>query len=162
MGCTGSFGAGRYDVYLVKTNASGDTLWTKTYGGTNTDVGGSVRQTVDGGYFIAGSTASFGAGSYDVYLIKTDGDGVGIEEPLTRRPANPIRFLAQPSPFTSFAYVPGHETDVFVLSDVTGRQVAICRGDRVGEGLRPGVYFVSPVGLRAGTAATATIVKVAF
>lgn len=49
--------------------------------------------------------------------------------------------------------------DVFVISDVTGRQVAVCKGDRVGEGLRPGVYFLSPVGLKAGKAATAIIVK---
>jgi len=49
-GYTASFGAGGDDVYLIKTNASGDTLWTKTYGGTDEDVGYSVQQTSDGGY----------------------------------------------------------------------------------------------------------------
>jgi hypothetical protein len=161
-GLTSSYGAGWYDVYLIKTNASGDTLWTVTYGGTNKDGGSSVLQTADGGYFIAGWTASFGAGSYDVYLIKTDADGVGIGEPLTRHPARPTRSLVQPNPFTSSARVPGHEADVFVLSDVTGRQVAVCKGDRIGVGLLPGVYFLSPVGTRAGKSATATIVKTAF
>ncbi len=74
-GVTNSFGAGYNDVYLIKTNESGDTLWTKTYGGTDHDRGFSVQQTLDGGYIIAGYTESFGAGIYDVYLIKTNANG---------------------------------------------------------------------------------------
>jgi len=74
-GYSRSFGAGGYDVYLVKTDTSGDTLWTRTYGGGDYDGGWSVQQTSDGGYVIAGHSYSFGAGGSDVYLLKTDSSG---------------------------------------------------------------------------------------
>jgi len=74
-GRTNSFGVGQFDVYLIKTNANGDTLWTRTYGGINQDGGYSVQQTLDSGYIIVGMTASFGVDSGDVYLIKTDSIG---------------------------------------------------------------------------------------
>jgi hypothetical protein len=74
-GYTLSFGAGGSDVYLVRTDADGNTLWARTYGGTGTDEGYSTQQTTDGGYIVAGRTTSFGGGGDDVYLVKTDANG---------------------------------------------------------------------------------------
>jgi hypothetical protein len=74
-GRTNSLGYFTGDIWLIKTDANGDTLWTKTFGGSGVDFGNSVQQTTDGGYIVTGSTASFGAGDSDVWLIKTDGNG---------------------------------------------------------------------------------------
>ncbi|MEE8618602.1 MAG: hypothetical protein V3S84_00560, partial [Dehalococcoidales bacterium] len=74
-GTTDSYGAGLEDVYLIKTDASGNKEWEKTIGGGSSDFAYSVQQTTGGGYIIAGATDSYGAGSRDVYLIKTDASG---------------------------------------------------------------------------------------
>jgi len=72
---TGQCGGGYPDAILIRTDSAGNLVWSKTYGGTATDVGLSVEQTADGGYIVAGETFSFGAGSADIYLIKTDSIG---------------------------------------------------------------------------------------
>jgi hypothetical protein len=50
-------------------------MWSQTYGGTGSDSVEVFIQTSDGGYALAGYTNSFGAGSYDFWLVKTDADG---------------------------------------------------------------------------------------
>ena len=74
-GLTQSFGAGEWDVYVVKLGANGNLQWTKTIGGKNEDGGSSIIQTSDGGYAIAGDTKSFGAGETDVCFVKLDKNG---------------------------------------------------------------------------------------
>ena len=70
-----SFGARYADVYVVKLDANGNLQWTKTIGGPKGDYGNSLIQTSDGGYAIAGATKSFGAGEWDVYVVKLDANG---------------------------------------------------------------------------------------
>jgi len=129
-GATSSFGAGKADVYLLKTSAQGDTLWTRTFGGTDDDGGSSVRQTADGGYIIGGYTYSFGAGCEDVYLIKTDANGnVGVAE-------------ESPKP-----QVPGHEPAATVMTEASGveRLASGVVFDAMGRRVlnpRSGVFFV--------------------
>ncbi|NQT80507.1 MAG: hypothetical protein HQ555_08980 [Candidatus Aminicenantes bacterium] len=74
-GFTNSFGNGLSDVYLIKLDYTGATEWTKTFGGAGDDIGMSVQQTSDEGYIVVGSSDSFGNGTKDAYLIKTDSSG---------------------------------------------------------------------------------------
>jgi hypothetical protein len=74
-GFTKSFGSGLGDIYLMKIDSDGNVRWDTTYGGSNDDMGFCVRQTPDGGYVVAGWTKSFGAGSNDAYLVRTDSLG---------------------------------------------------------------------------------------
>jgi hypothetical protein len=62
-------------LLLLKTDADGNKLWDKTFGGGKDDYGFSVQQTVDSGYIVCGSMGSYRAGNVAAWLIKTDGDG---------------------------------------------------------------------------------------
>jgi predicted secreted protein len=74
-GSTGSFGAGQLDVWVLKLDENGNVIWEKTYGGTGYDSALSIQQTSDGRYVVAGRTSSFGAGDYDVWVLKFDVNG---------------------------------------------------------------------------------------
>ena len=67
--------SGNYDMYVVRTDSQGINQWTRTYGGSGSDVANSIQQTIDRGYIVAGVTTSYGAGSGDMYLVKTDSLG---------------------------------------------------------------------------------------
>jgi uncharacterized delta-60 repeat protein len=111
-GYTTSFGAGGADFFVVKTDANGNIQWAKTYGGSNEDWAFSVQQTPDGGYIVAGRTQSFGAGSWDVFLVKTDANGnigscgiVGNASPTVTEPTVTVN---TPSPSVrSVSLTPG-------------------------------------------------------
>jgi hypothetical protein len=74
-GCTQSFGLGQDDLWLVKTDENGDSLWSRTFGGSGWDGCNSVIQTSDSAYVLAGHTTSFGAGGDDFWLVRTDAQG---------------------------------------------------------------------------------------
>ncbi|HNW69491.1 MAG TPA: T9SS type A sorting domain-containing protein [Bacteroidales bacterium] len=63
-----------WDVFLIRTNQDGDTLWTKTIGDTINEFGNSFARTYDGGYIIAGQVSSV-QGHSDIILFRTDSIG---------------------------------------------------------------------------------------
>ena len=74
-GYTKSFGAGETDIWVLKLSSNGAIEWHHTSGGINTDKSYSIQQTSDGGYIVAGRTASFGAGHYDIWVLKLSSNG---------------------------------------------------------------------------------------
>ena len=63
------------DIWLIKTNSQGDTLWTKTYDDNGDEIGADILLEEDGGYIILGSTTSSGNEDSDILLIKTNSSG---------------------------------------------------------------------------------------
>jgi hypothetical protein len=63
------------DALLLKTSATGDLDWAKTFGGSKRNFFFSAVQTADGGYAAAGHTNGFGEGGKDILLIKLDEQG---------------------------------------------------------------------------------------
>ena len=63
----------------MKTDSEGNELWSRTYGGSGTDQGRHIAETLDQGYIISGYTDSYGStGGFNFWLIKTDSNG-GLE-----------------------------------------------------------------------------------
>jgi hypothetical protein len=132
--------------------ATSDSVWNWTGGGNwNNILGDSV--------FVYGRGIAHGdTGSSRGVIRRTynEGDvlpdiqltsGVENEGSLVKKVVGDLRIT--PNPFTSFATLPGHEAERFSLYDISGRKVGTYRGDRVGEGLAPGVYFLRQEGKNA-------------
>jgi len=153
-GWTYSFGAGGEDFWLVKTDANGDSLWSRTFGGSGSDWCSSVQQTSDGGYVLAGCTNSFGAGSLDFWLVKA-GRSASIELHPNFLPSEYLLHQNWPNPFnpsTRIAFDLAKASDVtLTVYDLLGREVAtLVHGPRPagthtvpfdGSGLASGVYL---------------------
>ena len=75
-GRTRSFGAGNYDMLVLKLSQDGSVNWARTFGGTQNDYANSIIQTADGGLAVCGTTTSFGAGNEDVIVLKLEPDGI--------------------------------------------------------------------------------------
>ena len=97
VGETDSFGAGGRDMWLVKTDVSGNMTWHQTYGGIENDQGDALVQTIDGGFALAGYTESFGAGDRDMWLVKTDTNGT-IQSSLSTLPSSRAISSSPPTP----------------------------------------------------------------
>jgi hypothetical protein len=140
-GNTWSFG-GDEQVYIIKTNALGDTLWTRCYGGAENDAGFAASQIFNGGYIVAGYTCSFGVYGRDVWLLRLESE-IGLsEEEFQSISKKPILATI----VAGSLYLPEHkQCRVF---DITGRVVEA-------NGMKPGIYFIEVDGI-----ATQKVVKV--
>jgi hypothetical protein len=69
-GFTTSFGAGVDDLWVIRTDASGNLYWHRTYGGSGTEWGIRIQEVTGGGFIVSGETTSFGAGLEDIWLLR--------------------------------------------------------------------------------------------
>ncbi len=119
-------GTENHRVWVVRTDSSGDTLWTKAFGGDGSDLAFSVRPTADHGFIIAGKTNSFGAGGNDMYVVKlgpetsVNDDGVLPSVVSLKQnypnPFNPETIIEFDLPYDSHVII-----DIY---DILGRKVS--------------------------------------
>jgi len=64
------------DLWLVKTDKDGNKIWDRTFGGIAGSSGNSVIETKDSGFIITGYTYSYGTPGGNIWVIKTDDEGV--------------------------------------------------------------------------------------
>ncbi|MBK9401156.1 MAG: T9SS type A sorting domain-containing protein [Bacteroidetes bacterium] len=151
------------DLYLIKIDSMGNTLWTKHYGGINLEYMGSGQQTNDGGFILTGTTISFGAGAYDVYLIKTDsmGDSGCNYTSLANSPSIPA---IQPFNIATIVTTPTLNNTPVVYPDGSGGTVTnICTSvgieSPVNDQLQETVVYPSPSNGNFVLEFTVTILK---
>jgi len=120
-GITRSFGPGIYAVYAVRTDDKGDTLWTRTYGGTGVNLCFDIDETDEGNFVLSGYTNSFGS-SNDTYLLEIDPAGNLIWEASYGHPeANEIIYGCQATSDGGFiatgrtTYYSAYKEEVIVL-----------------------------------------------
>jgi putative intracellular protease/amidase len=74
VGYTFAPGSKDADMLVIKTDADGDIIWSKRFGGIGSEYGNACLDVGDG-YMVLGYTTSFGQGSKDVFLVRLDNDG---------------------------------------------------------------------------------------
>jgi len=113
--------------------------WDKTSAGSDYGAAFSVQQTSDGGYILAGITASFGTGDRDFWLIKLKGNGVMVEKD---QPKAYSLLQNYPNPFNSLTTISyqlplsGHVS--IKVYDIIGQEIDTL----VNEFKEPGEYTV--------------------
>lgn len=127
-GFTGTVSNAVRDLLIIKTDANGDTLWTRVYGGNDWEYGFCIRQISDGNYVAVGYTESFGAGERDLWLLKL-GPDVGVKE----QTMTAIGENFSTTIFNGPLVLP--EGKNCKVLDITGRVV-------VPQHIKPGIYFI--------------------
>jgi len=146
-GETQSFGEGGTDVWLVRTNNTGDTLWTKTYGGDQDECGRICKKTTDNGFIIAGFTKSFGAGGADFYLLKTNSSGQIVGVPTIVNNNTNLKIYPNPIDESSTLYIDLNESSIskrLIVTDLIGKVVNVI------DDFNDNKIAISKLGLKSG------------
>jgi len=149
---------GSRDLFIMKTDTAGDSLWIHGYGSTSTDMGFDIKPTTDGGYIITGYREGYPVSARDVFLVKTNADGMVTflsaenKIPLTGY----VLHQNYPNPFnplTTITFSLPYATDIAVsVFNVAGQKIhELFKGKKTrgihsliwdAQGLASGVYFI--------------------
>lgn len=120
LGTTYSFGAGGSDYYLLKTDAEGNLIWSKTFGSSYNETAHSIRRTADGGFIISGNRET-GLLEQNLFIVKTDAEGNLVDVVDSQVENMPYTF---PNPAQDIVKFNTNKRVVAVsLMDATGRIV---------------------------------------
>ncbi|MFA5031914.1 MAG: T9SS type A sorting domain-containing protein [bacterium] len=154
-GYTSTLGGTWEDVYVIKTNSTGDTLWTRTFGKNGDDRGNSIVQCSDNGYVVAGVGEYFTSGQTDMYIIRMG--SVGIKEIDKSISNNYVLYQNYPNPFsdgTVIEYkVPNKSNVAIKVYSLAGKLIKTILNGEVAAGshtvsldkrdMKSGIYFYS-------------------
>ena len=127
IGYTPARGAGGYDAWLFKVSSTGSLEWERLFGGSANDYAYDVVKTADGGYILAGATASVDLGQLDMYLVKTDSDGNQQWTSTVSRVGDTVAYAVTPASggvYVAAGYTNASGTDdLFVVkTDTVGHE----------------------------------------
>jgi hypothetical protein len=133
-----------WNIYAQRLNPNGQRLW-DTLGVEICVWNGEQTVPVmcpdgSGGAVIAWQDTR--NGNNDIYAQRVSASGSGVWEESVPSPISRFPTSVRPNPFVSFTSVPGHASELFALYDISGRRVGTYKGDRIGEDLPPGIYFL--------------------
>ena len=120
------------DIFLIKINSSGDTLWTRIYNGPDHDVSNSVLEYMDGGFILTGYTENFGFGSSDILLMKTDSNGNMLWASVYGNTSHDYGWMVQQASDSGFVIAAssadstGYYDFAFLKTSATGNRIYCC------------------------------------
>jgi hypothetical protein len=154
IGGMSTHGAGGYDMYVVRTNSTGDSLWSRIIGGSGDDRAFSIVSPQAGSYLVTGWAWSYGQGLGDVYLVKLNESITGNIE-INSVPKSSTLYQNYPNPFnpvTSIKFgMPSAGLVTIDIYDLAGRVVERLINSNLSAGMHEikwdaseyssGVYF---------------------
>jgi hypothetical protein len=125
------------NMYLIKTDSRGDTLWTRKYGGYSNETGLNIAETSDGGFILIGSTESLNSGDKDIYIVKTDSEGFVQWTRVHGGPSDDVgTYIAE----TDYGYIYTGYTRSYSQSGQANSNIFIVKTNHLGRVTFPYTY----------------------
>ncbi len=132
-GNSSSFGSGNRDMWILKLDQDGDIAWQKIYGGGGHDSASSIQQTKNGDYIVVGDTNSYGAGNFDLWILKLDQNGSVLWQKTYGGSSNDSIYSGFIQQTTDGGYIVATRTNSFGLGTPNYTNIWILKIDSSGN-----------------------------